>query len=176
MSWKSLPMWFRVFVIALLALFIVALLQDQIQKKKKLYNKWLATQKEIRELLIERRNLLLLIARVKKIAHVSTQVIKVILVICFFIFISILQKVYNWDIFTSTAAAGSFVGLVFGIVIMFVNSKIRNLNDLLDSLSSLIEKRSMKRYGVHSLQLDKIDVRLVELTEQSSTIKSMIRS
>ena len=38
MSWKSLPMWFRVFVIALLALFIVAILQDQIQKKKKLEN------------------------------------------------------------------------------------------------------------------------------------------
>lgn len=176
MSWKSLPMWFRVFVIALLALFIVAILQDQIQKKKKLYEKWLDTQKEIRELLIERRNLLFLISKVKKIAHVSIQVIKIVLVFCFFIFISILQKTYNWDIFTSTAAASTFIGLIFTMIIMFVNSKIRNLNDLLDSLSSLIEERSMKRYGVHPLQLDKIDVRLVELTEQSSTIKSMIRS
>lgn len=176
MSWKSLPMWFKVFVIALLALFIVAILQDQIQKKKKLYNKWLDTQKEIRELLAERRNLLFLIAKVKKIAHVSIQVIKIVLVFCFFIFISILQKAYNWDIFTAAAAASTFIGLILTMIILFVNSKIRNLNDLLDSLSSLIEERSMKRHGVNPLQLDKIDLRLVELTEQSSTVKSMIRS
>lgn len=176
MRWNNLPLWMKVLIIVFIAIVVIDYFTKLFRARKQFYQEFLNKQREIRDLIAERRKLLLLIEKAKTYANVTFKLIAFISLMFFLGFAAILQVVFNLNTLSALVDSAGVVSILYFMVTVCIEHRTIHLNNLLDSLSKEIESAFLKRFGVIPSRLDVIELRILELKEQSIVLKAKIRS
>jgi hypothetical protein len=173
MKWKDLPLLLKVLIIVLIGFIISKFLQGQ--HRQKLYDKWLDIQKEIKNLLSEKQNILKLIYKAKKYADLTLKALKITLILLFFVVVYHLKENYTMDIFSAIGSTAGTISVMYIIISIIMKNRIADLNELLNSINVKIENIYKRRLKISPDRLDIIELRLSKLNEESSNLKKMLK-
>lgn len=180
MKWTELPWWVKALIIffsIILIYFAVKAIADYVEShKNEWYRKWLATQKEIKDLIFEKCRIERLLKKAEKYARVCLFVLKLILLIVFAGFTQWLVNSYKMDVFTAVATAGASVATGYCIIAAFLNRKIRNLNELHAMANEKLAYLFQRTLKAEPLRIIHIDVKLEILRKEASLLKEKLQA
>ena len=180
MKWSDLPWWLRAIIIIVSVIFIYNALKAIVSyvqsNKKEWYWKWLATQKEIRELLFEKQRILKLLAKAQWYALVTLTTLKIVLLFVFTWFTYWLFTEYKMDQFSAIATAGGTVVTLYSIIAALLNRKIRGLNELLALANEQLEQLFQRKLKAEPVRILHIECKLEALRKEACLLKEKLRS
>ena len=180
MKWTELPWWAKaliiIFSVVLIYYVAKAIVEYVESNKNEWYRKWLATQKEIKDLIFEKHRIERLLKKAEKYARISLLVLKVLLLLVFAGFTQWLVNSYKMDVFTAVGTAGASVVTGYCIIAALLNRKIRNLNELLVMANEKLECMFQRTLKVEPLRVIHIDVKLEMLRKEASLLKEKLQA
>lgn len=177
MKWSELPLWLRAVIIIFFVVLIYHVVKDYVEKNKnEWHRKWLATQREIRDLVFEKDRIQRLLKKARKYASITLFALKVILLFVFIGFTTWLVDSYNMDVFTAIATSGGTVVTIYSIVAVLLNRKIRGLNELHVMASEKLEQIYQRRLKAEPVRIMHIECKLEILRKEASLLKEHLRS
>jgi hypothetical protein len=180
MKWSELPWWAKALIIifcVVLVYHVVKELKANVEShKNEWYRKWLATQREIRDLVFEKNRIERLIKKAQKYARITLFALKVVLLFAFAGFTNWLVYGYQMDVFSAVATAGGTVVTSYCIIAAFLNLKIRYLNELLAMANEKLEYLFQRRLKAEPLRVMEINVQLELLRKEASQLKEHLHS
>ncbi len=180
MKWTELPWWAKALIIifsVVLIYYLVKAIAEYVEShKNEWYRQWLATQKEIKNLIFEKHRIERLLKKAEKYARISLFVLKLALLIVFAGFTQWLVSGYKMDVFTAVATAGASVVTGYCIIAAFLNRKIRNLNELHAMANEKLEYLFQRTLKAEPLRVIHIDVKLEILRKEACLLKEKLRT
>ena len=180
MKWSELPWWVKAIIIICCVVLVHHLIKAIVayveSHKNEWYRKWLATQREIRDLMFEKQRIQRLIKKAQKYARLTLFTLKVFLLFVFAGFTHWLVYSYKMDVFTAIATSGGTVVTVYSVVAILLNRKIRGLNELHALASEKLELLFQKRLKAEPIRILHIDVKLEILRKEAGLLKEYLHS